>query len=117
MKIKNYSIAIAKYNANKDKFFRQNYNKDNDIEILLKITYYDNCKKKIEDLKEYICDITNYKFCPCALKICNKRVSEYNFFLDLDFINNDDSTLLSQINLRDSFYVFVIDSICKCSFD
>ena len=117
MNIKNYSIAIGKYNANKDKYYGLKYNLEKNIEILLKITYYDNCKKKIEDLKEYICDITNYKFCPCLLKICNKRVSEFNYFLDLDFINKDDSTLLSEINLKDSFYVFVIDNKCNCSFD
>ena len=123
MNIKSYSITVKQYFTNKNSYALKNYrlknrsrSSDDNPEILFEIKYYDNSKKKIEDLKEYICDIANYRFCPCSLKICNKKGFECKNLLNLEFIEEDDSKLLSCINLKDSFCVFATDSKCECTY-
>ena len=37
------------------------------FETILTFEFYDNSSKKIEDLKEYIYEMTNYSYCPCTL--------------------------------------------------
>ncbi len=59
---KKYSTEIYKYSL-----------KEN-----LKIKYLDNLAKNIDDLKLYFCDLYQYKFCPCKLKISsNNNASSY----------------------------------------
>ena len=116
---KKYSVTVAKYSYKRYNYQLKNFPTDK-IEILLRIDYYDNKQKKAEDIKEYICDIFNYSICPCLLKICTIINSESKSFnkKNFEFYENEDSTLLSKLFLKDSFYILVMsDNKCKCSYN
>ena len=120
IKFKKYSIEIGKYTTNyyriKNNFLNK-YNPNERIERLLKIDYFYNYKKKLEDIKEFICDFFNYTYCHCQLKICLNKVLEYKtlFKNDLEYCKDDDSTLLSDTDLEDSFYIIIFaDNKCSC---
>ena len=93
------------------------FKKDAPLDIITEFMFYDNSKKKIEDLKEYICDLINYSNCPCQLKICTNKVNDKfpPYKKSLQFYDKDDITLLSNLNLSGSFYVVALtDKECTC---
>ena len=50
--------------------------KNEPLEILSEFIYYDNSRRTIEDLKEYVCDLLNYSCCSCNIKICSNKVDD-----------------------------------------
>jgi len=120
LKLKKYIISLGKYNNNdynNKKTYK--YKHDQKIEILCRIEYYDNYNKTISDLKEYISQLSGNKICPCVLKICNNRYKEYYDYLyrdDINFCKYEDTTLLSNTELKDKFYIIaLINDKCTCS--
>ena len=82
---------------------------------IFEIIYYDNSKKTIENLKEYIYELSNYSYCPCILTIYN---IDYNSFIGIyisSYTDNNDK-LLCESDLPDSFCISVNSKkLCKCS--
>ena len=82
--LKKYTIGFGICNKNNNNRVPFRYTKYNDekINILNKIEYYCNYNyTKIQDLKEYICQIFNKELCPCFLKICNNQYYEDKNYL------------------------------------
>ena len=128
MQLEKYSITVGKYRELKayNKIYRRrSFHKDKEksdngekIEIVYQIEYYDNLSNKVEDLKEYICNLLNYSFCPCLLKIFNGKdnFSKYLYFRDLEYIKYESTSFLSKIGLKKSFFVIImLDNKCQCS--
>ena len=102
-KLKEYEITLLK-----TKCFSQ-------LVKILTIEFFDNFSKKIEDLKEYIYEMTNYYFyCPCTFKFCTNQVSEFGVQSSnqLRFQNYNDDCLLSNTYLNEKFYV-AIEGGCR----
>ena len=99
--IKLYTINIV------EKKSSYNYKK------LFEIIYYDNSKKTIENLKEYIYELSNYSFCPCILKIHKTDYYKINWRNVFDDTNDK---LLCESDLPDSFCISVdYKLICRCT--
>ena len=99
--IKQYTINIV------EKKSSYNYKK------LFEIIYYDNSKKTIENLKEYIYELSNYSFCPCILKI---HKTDYNKINWRNISNDTNDKLLCESDLPDSFCISVdYKLICRCT--
>ena len=80
-------------------------------EKVFELIYYDNSKKTILDLKNYISDLSDGTLCPYFLIIYinsnSNKISKYNDSL---------YKLLSESDLNNSFYIVVDTSLkCKCS--
>ena len=128
MQLEKYSITVGKYrelkaynkSIRRRSFYKDKEKSDNGekIEIVYQIEYYDNLSNKVEDLKEYICNLLNYSFCPCLLKIFNGKdnFSKYLYFRDLEYIKYESTSFLSKIGLKKSFFVIImLDNKCQCS--
>ena len=63
--MKNYEITIGEVN---DKYYHKVIRPEK-VNILFKFNFYDNFNKTIEDLKEYIFELSNYSLCPCSLNL------------------------------------------------
>ena len=120
-KIKENKKSIRKYSIKFGKSFSNSlkniFKKNEPLTILSEFIYYDNNKKTIDDLKEFICDLLNYSCCPCNIKICSNKVNEKSppYKKSLIFYDAEDKTLLSKLNLQTSFYVVELTDIeCKC---
>ena len=101
LNLKEYTINIAE---------QKSYNKFKNI---FEIIYYDNSKKTIENLKEYICELSNYSFCPCILTIY--KINNNQIYSRYRYTENNDK-LLCESDLPDSFCISVNSNIsCKCS--
>ena len=79
-----------------------------DYDELFSFNYFSN--KKLQDLKEYISEISNFEFCPCVLKICNITYKN-----DLELLNYEDTLFLSKIKTRKINVNISSDSKCTCS--
>ena len=74
--IRKYLIKFGEIFSNNSKNILKN---NEPLEILSEFIYYDNNKKTIEDLKEFVCDLLNYSCCPCNIKICSNKVDKKSF--------------------------------------
>ena len=118
-RIKVYEIHFGRIEGKESNKIRY-LNDDEKVTRICKIIYSDNSNYTIEDLKEYIYNLSNFTFCPCMLKICNNYVNEYStlYRSKLDFCEYDDKNLLSSLDLNDRFYVIAMLSIkCKCPYN
>ena len=89
-------------------------------DILFNLEYYDNKEKTIEDLKEYISDLLDSRYCPCFLKLYHyKGYSDYYFKMsDLEEYKYENAELLSNIYRSGKIYVIINKcSACYCSED
>ena len=115
MNFKNLALKIGKLKQNEENEERDSKT----IEILSEIIYYDNGTKTVQDLKEFIYDISNYHFCPCVLDIYTKKPNIENKSLslnDLVFQEYKNTYLLSKMNLKESFYIIInLKKNCLCS--
>ena len=115
MNFKNLALKIGKLKQNEENEERDSKT----IEILSEIIYYDNGTKTVQDLKEFIYDISNYHFCPCVLDIYTKKPNIENKSLslnDLAFQEYKNTYLLSKMNLKESFYIIInLKKNCLCS--
>ena len=119
-KIKTYEITIGEVN---DKYYHKVIRPEK-VNILFKFNFYDNFNKTIEDLKEYIFELSNYSLCPCSLNLYekNENISEFNYLYNLNstelkYYNYGNESLLSKIKLSDSLYVIVKKGRkCMCKY-
>ena len=110
-----YTIKFGKGFTNS---WKNIFKKDKQIEILSEFIFYDNNKKTIEDLKGYIYDLLNYSCCPCNIRICSNKVNDETppYIKSLKFYEEENKTLLSKLNLQNSFYVVELTDIeCECT--
>ena len=113
--IKKYYIKFGKSFSNS---WKNIFKKNEPLEILSEFIYYDNYKKTIADLKEFVCDLLNYSCCPCNIKICSNKVDDKSppYKKNLQFYDEEDITSLSNLDLQTSFYVVQLTDIeCKCT--
>ena len=118
--MKNYEITIGEVN---DKYYHKVIRPEK-VNILFKFNFYDNFNKTIEDLKEYIFELSNYSLCPCSLNLYekNENISEFNYLYNLNstelkYYNYGNESLLSKIKLSDSLYVIVKKGRkCMCKY-
>ena len=114
--IRKYLIKFGEIFSNSSKNILKN---NEPLEILSEFIYYDNNKKTIEDLKEFVCDLLNYSCCPCNIKICSNKVDKKSppYKKSLKFYEEDENILLSKLNLQNSFYIVQLTDIeCNCSY-
>ena len=112
--VKQYTVKFGKSVS----FGWKTFSRDSPFEISLEFNYYDNNTKKVEDLKEYISDLLNFSICPCTIRIANNQAEEKipPSKKSLSFVDVDDSTLLSDLDLPNSFYVASLtNEECQCS--
>ena len=104
-KLKKYEITLLKI---------KRFSYISQPEKILTIEFFDNFSKKIEDLKEYIYEMTNYSYCPCTFKFCTNQVSEFGDISlnQLKFQNYNDDCLLSNTYLNEKFYVAKEEGRC-----
>ena len=75
------------------------------------IEYYCNSTKTVKDLKNFICDLYNYKFCPCKIRFYVK-----DYYYEKKYINYKDKSLLSSLDIEDNIFVDINSNIkCICS--
>ena len=108
--IKKYFIKFGEVPGDDDKYLKS------EIKKVLNIEFLDNLEKTVIELKIFICELFNYKFCPCKLKIYNDTSFYYYSFSKEKYLDCNDNDKLSSLNLKDSFYVIkVADIKCNCS--
>ena len=102
--IKTYGITIYETEEKeKDKNYTIYHGKNNE-----KLNYYycENSKKTIEDLKEFIYEISDYSICPCKLELCKAEYRNDLGRMNITAISDfKDETLLSQVNINKNFYL------------
>ena len=85
-----------------------------------KLNYYycENSKKTIEDLKEFIYEISDYSICPCKLKLCKAEYRNDLGKMDITAVSDfKDETLLSQANINKNFYLIELkNKDCNCKY-
>ena len=113
--IRKYLIKFSKIFSHS---WKNIFKKNEPLEILSEFIYYDNSRRTIEDLKEYVCDLLNYSCCSCNIKICSNKVDDKSppYTKSMKFYDEEDKTLLSKLNLQNSFYIVQLTDIeCNCS--
>jgi len=120
-KVKEYEIILGKLEGKEPTKNRYRIiDEDERVERITKFRYYDNLNQSIEDLKEYIYNLSNYTFCPCSLKISSNYANDYStlYKSKLEFYECEDKDSLASLYLNDKFYVIaILNTKCNCPYN
>ena len=124
--LKEYNVIIY---SGKKIAYPNSYKVNYEDKIEFDYYYCDDSQKTIEDLKEYIYEITNYSKCPCRLILCKDNSDKNNNTLnnhlnysfakknpELIILDSKDEIILSKADSNGIIYFIELNTICKCNY-